>query len=337
MFQNAELSINDYWRSIILLGKNTSTYKFALAESLLEAARDGKSELQFDELSILYSKHLCRHLKKSPKQITSNNVGTFIRACQDYNNGKINHDQLIEITINNGYNHVIDRFHSVNRANLPIQFYDKTKNGIVLTDDIFSLIEEEFSSNLDVEVEARWKLIETAWELGISKNLLYDDGRQIIVMENTCRRKDVTSARSALNGYQQGKCFYCGEDIIVSDDENNDCEVDHFFPHRLQSLMLNINFDGVWNLVLACQKCNRGVNGKFDSLPAFEYLQRLYLRNEYFIESHNPISETIKKQTGLTERERARYLNSVYNEAKNILIMEWKTAQIGENKLDLHK
>ena len=50
--------------------------------------------------------------------------------------------------------------------------------------------------------------METDWELGVSRNLLnvrYDDASKILFVDTSYRRKDVTSARGALNGYQKGK------------------------------------------------------------------------------------------------------------------------------------
>lgn len=64
-------SLDSYWRSIILFGRNVASYKFALAESLLELAPKSKTEFYLEELAAPYSKHLCRHLEDAPKQATS--------------------------------------------------------------------------------------------------------------------------------------------------------------------------------------------------------------------------------------------------------------------------
>ena len=69
-------------------------------------------------------------------------------------------------------------------------------------------------------MEARWKLVETAWNLEINPNLLeikYDVSSSLFFLESDMmRRKDVTSVRDALNGYQKGKCFYSHQDISVN-------------------------------------------------------------------------------------------------------------------------
>lgn len=226
-------------------------------------------------------------------------------------------------------------FHHVNGQDLPVRFFEKASidgtSGIILTDDVFRLSDIKFEKNLTSEAEARWKLVETAWNLGVSVNTLsirYDDKSSILYVEdNKIRRKNITSVRAALNGYQKGKCFYCFDDINVTEDETNTCDVDHFIPHTLQQYT-EANLDGVWNLVLSCQNCNRGDNGKFAKVPALKYLERLSKRNDFLISSHHPLRETLMNQTGKTEAERHLFLQSMYNLAKEYLIHTWETEEL---------
>ena len=334
-FQEECPSLESYWRSIILFGRNVASYKFALAKSLLEIAPTGKTEVYLEELAEPFSRNLCEHLAIAPKQVTSKS-SRFLDACTQYNAGTMTHDDLINTTVSLGFNNVIDAFHVVNDKTLPLEFYkkdySKTHKKIILTDNIFKLGELPYSDNFMVEAEARWNLVETAWSLGISKNLLhvkYDGANRNFFVENTFRRTNITSARWALNGYQKGKCFYCYDDINVSDDTDNDCDVDHFFPHMLQPYMPDINLDGVWNLVLACPACNRGAGGKFARVPQIKYLKRLHKRNEFLINSHHPLRETIISQTGKTEEERRMFLQRMDKRAIELLIHRWETPQIG--------
>jgi hypothetical protein len=92
-----------------------------------------------------------------------------------------------------------------------------------------------------------------------------------------------------LNGYQKGKCFYCFGDVSVVEGAVDQADVDHFFPHALKAHRVAEPVDGVWNLVLACQTCNRGAEGKFECIPARRYLERLHKRNEFLINSHHPL------------------------------------------------
>ncbi len=295
----------------------------------MEIAPTGKTVVTLEELADPFSRHICEHIAIAPRQATSPN-SQFLQTCKAFNEGTITHRQLIDTTVSLGFNHVIDAFHVVNNGAIPVAFYTKDyqprNKKIVLTDDIFKLQETPCADSFSVETESRWNLVETAWELGISRNLLnvrYDDATKILFVDSSFRRKDVTSARAALNGYQKGKCFYCFDNIGVSQDETNACDVDHFFPHSLQRFFPDINLDGVWNLVLTCQDCNRGKNGKFANVPTTKYLARLHKRNEFLISSHHPLRETIMRQTGMTEAARRDFLTMVDKRAINAAIHRW--------------
>lgn len=335
IFKEENPTLESYWRSIILFGRNVASYKFALAQSLIDLSQSDKTHISLDELAVPYSFHICEHLKTAPKQATSAS-SVFLNACKDFNEGKISYEQLIQATVRNGFTYVLDAFHVVNNGAISTRFFEKDfgrgQNGIILTDNIYELRETPFFSNLINETESRWNLVETAWELNISRNLLnvqFDDAQQILFIDDKLRRKDVTSARDALNGYQKGKCFYCYDDIDLNS-VSLQCDVDHFFPYTLQGVMPGINLNGVWNLVLACPACNRGASGKFARVPSVKYLERLYKRNEYLISSYHPLRETLISQTGKTPQERADFLHDVDKEAINYLIHRWEIPPKGD-------
>lgn len=102
----------------------------------------------------------------------------------------------------------------------------------------------------------------------------------------------------ALNGYQKGRCFYCSANISIVQGAADLGDVDHVFPHLLGTRGLRGDIDGIWNLVLACATCNRGVDGKFERVPVLAYVRRLHRRNEFLIDSHHPLRETLILQTG---------------------------------------
>ena len=175
------------------------------------------------------------------------------------------------------------------------------------------------------EAEARWSLVETAWALSLSRDVIriqYDTVENALFTLQASKRKDVTSARDALNGYQKGKCFYCMKNIDLTN-----CDVDHFFPHILKNINLSINVDGIWNLVLSCPECNRGEHGKFAKVPELTYLERLHTRNDFFIGSHHPLRETLMLQTGLTAKARRAFLQKVDSVAISHLIHRWRPLQ----------
>jgi hypothetical protein len=326
-FIGIDPSREDYWRSIILFGKNVACYKFALAKSLLELAPAEKSVITLDELAVPFSRYVTEHLHLSDAQSQASLMPyPFLEACRQFNRGSMTKDELIQTTAKEGFKVVLDKFHNVNAGELPVRFFDKCRGGITLTDDLFQILKGDQSQNLPHEVEARWRLVETAWELNISRGLiLYDpDGELLFTKSN--RRIDVTSCRKALNGYQKGKCFYCFDDISIGEEALNLADVDHFFPHSLSSYGIAHPINGVWNLVLACQNCNRGVGGKFDQLPYLRYLERLIVRNEFLIDSHHPLRETLIQQTGLTLTARESFLWKNYQAARRgkLINGDWK-------------
>ncbi len=125
------------------------------------------------------------------------------------------------------------------------------RGGITLTDELLALKDDSQFGNLNQEVEARWRLVETAWSLDVSPRLLvarYDPSADGIYVERSgARRIDVTSCKDALNGYQKGKCFYCSSDISVQAGHEDLCDVDHFFPHTLGRFLLgdDVNLNGM--------------------------------------------------------------------------------------------
>jgi len=141
-------------------------------------------------------------------------------------------------------------------------------------------------------------------------------------------RIDVTSSREALDGYQKGKCFYCFGDICIAPGSDNLADVDHFIPHTLIARGdTTENLNGVWNLVLACRECNRGARGKSARVPQLKYLERLHKRNNFLIDSHHPLRETLVSQTGAMEALRQRFLQEQYANAKLLLIHDWAATE----------
>ena len=76
----------------------------------------------------------------------------------------------------------------------------------------------------------------------------------------------------------------------------------------------------MWNLVLACQTCNRS---KLARAPQVKYLNRLNTRNNYLISSHHPLRETLIRQTGNIDADRHSFLNRSYQVAVDTLIHTW--------------
>jgi 5-methylcytosine-specific restriction endonuclease McrA len=327
-FHLIEPTLENYYRGIILFGDNTATYKFALGKSLLELASRPNDLVTLEELAEPFSTHLMDHLSHSPKQITRSNQGKFLNVCTSYIQGEASKDQLIATTVSKGFINVIDAFHKVDGIDIAKSFYvdeRKTNKGIRLTEELRQLVIEQNGADLFPEVEARWRLVETAWELGISSNVIavhHDSEKDNLFVNKSNKRKAITSSRDALNGYQRGKCFFCYDRISVEPKSEQLAHVDHFFPHVLKATEIGNSVDGIWNLVLACKSCN-GAAEKGAKIPDDTLVERLQKRNEYLIESNHPLKETIILQTGKNKSLRKSYIQSVFDIAISHRFHTW--------------
>lgn len=298
-----------------------------------------REEVPLEDLAEPFSRHLCEHLRHTDRQGTFER-SRFLDACRAFNRGEIDADELRDTTVRLGFQNVIDAFHVVGNEPLEVRFFEDERRGhirgIRLTDDLLQLVESLGPDDLSAEAEARWRLVETAWSLGLPAHMLtigYDSGREVLLTPDRTRRKVITPARDALNGYQRGHCFYCFDAISVEPGTPDLAHVDHFFPHVLKRTELGtrVNLDGVWNLVLACQRCNAGPEGKWMRVPALQYLDRLHRRNEYLIQSRHPLRETLMQQTGASEQRRREFLDAVFNEARHtgLGLVPWETPPRG--------
>lgn len=334
-FQIDDPSLESQWRALILFGKNSATYKFAFAKSLLELIEKETTSISLNELAEPFSRNITEHLKLNDKQGNSSS-SSFLNYCRDYNNGLIDHGQLLRQTERLGFANVVDAFQNINGGQIPNLFYEKDySNGnkrIVITDDLLRLKDSFHFQNFENETEARWKLVETAWNLQINPSLLevkYDEASSLFFLEEDfMRRVNITSVRDSLNGYQKGKCFYSFKDISVIHGSSEICHVDHFLPHVNKKIHATngANINGVWNLVLAHSSMN-SMKEKGAKVPHRKFLYRLFNRNEFYIISKHPLAETIINQTGKTKELRQAFLERQYNLALEHSIVTWKPSE----------
>jgi hypothetical protein len=320
--------LEDYWRGIILFGRNSASYKFALAKSLLELNPQAGQLLKLSDLAPAFAKHIVSHLKQAPKQAVSAS-SQYLDACRRYGVEDPNQTKLIEETVRRGFVNVIDAYHVVGAGDTQKRFFideRASNNGIRITDEFSALMSGRHTQNLGTEVEARWNLVETAWAMGVAPHLIdikHDAAQTMLfTFDRTNRRNTVTSARGALNGYQKGKCFYCRCDIDIT--TGRETEVDHFFPHVLSQDRSFQSIDGIWNLVLACVACNSGSGGKAARIPTIRLLERLEIRNNFLISSHHPLRETLINQIGATVSKRRQFLNDYHSRALACLFHSWE-------------
>jgi hypothetical protein len=302
-------SNEDYWRAIILYGLNQATYKIALGQSLIRFAEKEKTHITMTELGEdFFDMYLIRLKSGKPQLATPNRQTAMERIINLYNLGILSRSKAIEKVEKEVFNDVIDRFHKVDRIDIPMKFYERTKKGLVIYDNVFEIFTNEKNSELINELDSRWDLLEGAFEIKRNNSKLINDISNIYLV-NGYERTDITKNRSVLNGYQNNVCFYCGEII-----KGNDAHVDHVIPRKF------IYHDEIWNLVLSHEYCNLL---KSDMLPGQTYIEKLIERNEYFIKSNHPISGKLRLQLGRSPNKRREKMNKIYTDAKMVLA-PWK-------------
>lgn len=136
-----------------MFGKNTATYKLALAKALFDVHRENKTSVSLEDLAVPYLYHLCEHLKKHPKQATSAQ-NSYLDSLKSFNNGIISLDEAIASTLKLGFKYVFDAFHNVHGSEVNVRFFiddRKPYKRIHLSDNFVSLGEQ--SNFLDLEHE----------------------------------------------------------------------------------------------------------------------------------------------------------------------------------------
>ena len=282
-------------RTLMIFGKNSSTYKFALLAALMK--QDAKNELKYSDLTHDFLHELYTHYTKCPDQ-WQGGINVITKSFDQYN---ISNDW--ETVLQSGekiiYKFVFDAFHNVGNSSIK-QEHELFKNDlktkkIFLTENLTSILDNDL---LKVKIyndnQSRWGLVEEAWRNKLSPNILdYQDGEFYSHPFNNNEIELRVNLRSAVNvllPYQKGKCFYCNKIINTQalKSHHDFADVDHVFPHSflIKFEIQPLKSNGLWNLVIACQECNRGSNGKFSSPPHKVYFQKLTDRNILFIEEH---------------------------------------------------
>jgi hypothetical protein len=101
-----------------------------------------------------------------------------------------------------------------------------------LTDEMFRLREQVQLGNLPQEVEARRRLVETAWQLNLPTRLIMgvDDNGETLTTNYSGRRVTVTRSRDALNGWRRsarGTCRSCNG-VLTSSEFSNEKSLEEY-------------------------------------------------------------------------------------------------------------
>ena len=111
-FTERQRTLDTYWRSIILFGQNVASYKFALAQSLIDRSlRNAFVRRQPGTTRRAVFPPPSDHSKAAPKQTTSRSI-RYLDACKRYNEGQLTSADLVAATVKLGFNNFLDAFHA---------------------------------------------------------------------------------------------------------------------------------------------------------------------------------------------------------------------------------
>jgi hypothetical protein len=137
-------SLDAYWRAIILFGRNSAAYRFALGFALLDCVQRQLTFVTLEDLAPAFTRTLIEHLKSNGRQGTAAS-SRFLTACRKFISGEMSEADLHAQTVRLAFVNVIDAFHVVNQGDIDRRFFvdeRKTRGGIVL-----ALIEKRANLN----------------------------------------------------------------------------------------------------------------------------------------------------------------------------------------------
>ena len=139
-------SLNTF-RTLILFGKNSATYKFAFCHSLLKIS--ARNEVKYDELRDEFVKELISHYEQNPHQFQSEStvltkaMSLFLQSTRSESDW----NTLLTVAEASIYNNVFDAFQNVGNGTINKEYqlfeHDKKNKKLVLTDNVNSILENE--------------------------------------------------------------------------------------------------------------------------------------------------------------------------------------------------
>lgn len=306
-----EPSPDKYWRGLILFGLNQSTYKFGLGRLLLNYGIEGRDVITLEDLSHDFLDLYLERCENDKPQIGRQGRVTCVEKeimairHQDKNINKAA-SVIGKVALSDM---VLQRFNTLLGRTIPEPFYNfkPGDRNIKLNQGMFEICSsKEIVNALDGEICSRWDLLEHAFERAKPGPLATDD--RLEFLQSWEGRRNLTPLVPLLRGYQSGRCFYCGEELF-------DIHVDHLIPYSA------IGHNDVWNLVLSDGDCNIQ---KQDSLPSWKFLEKLIIRNEYYIKSAHPLKEEIIRCLGNTQALRKSKVKKQYDVAFDYKGRHWQ-------------
>ncbi|MDZ5711001.1 HNH endonuclease [Jeotgalibacillus haloalkalitolerans] len=256
--------------------KNSASYKYALVKSLLENLYSVNEKLEltyyqvFESFTEIYWNLVIHHkLSQLNLQQKSARIETVLKESllKHHLNDQIIFEKIpdqikikiVKKVITECKNDVMGALYGDTQG--LIYSFDNYKRQLKLTPSFYSFM-QRFQKVLMYLSNYHLALFLEKYNSGSSTDGL------LLKIENVSKRKSLDKFYLLLASVYQKECFYCGNKIKSRKGNH----VDHFIPWSF------IQNDQLWNLVIACVKCNTSKNNK---LADKEFLEKLIQRNNF--------------------------------------------------------
>ena len=288
-FEAGEDEIRRRFMSIISKGATNNTYKFALARFLLDhSLESSNTKVRYSEIAEYFFKYYwmqeckCRLRQGPKKQVPM--IITIIRRefekdayPQSYKELQKTDSIRIARCVNEitkeCFDDVIPRFQKVGGSEQRIfydylakEYHDSADNkkvdprgGILLNEKALRFFRNNYAS-LYRSVILEWIRFLERRNFGTPNLVKKIEG-------NALYARDQGRFRRHLESFSDSVCFYCENSLLPG----RHTHVDHVIPFDY------IGDTELWNLVLACQKCNCEKLGR---LPPSRFIKDLQARND---------------------------------------------------------
>lgn len=307
-FYRQDPTARSSWRLVVLTGRNSRTYKFALGTALLETAGEGRTEIPLADLAVPYAMGLVHHLDQAPQApsgVVSPATDFLTVAREEAEESKRlgrPTERLLAAAVESMPQMVMQKFHNLpGGTEVPHRFYEVTGRAreriVRLTAPLQEVARSEQVASLRGELAARWSIVETSFAAEIGRSLI-EDGVAVdmatLQLTDRRRRRPVAGVTEAVIGFQHGRCLICRDPLVPGVDR---IAVDHVFPYSFLRLLgpgrhgVTPDLDAVWNLAPAHAACNIR---KSNRPPTPDELVRLAQRNEAIMHSPHPLRRTLQ-------------------------------------------
>lgn len=272
------LTDEDIWRgfSIVLSSKSvkSSTYKYALIKAFIENLYqiNENFEITYDQLAYTFTKiywNLIVH-----HNLTNQNRGKTARVVSiikaEQNKHFIPQEMIFDKIQDSLQLKLVSKVKTTMKENVFGALYGDTKGEFYAFDHkteqlMFNPSVHKFMLNYQRLITnlTNYHMAAMIEQLNEVPSINYLLGK----VESIAKRSSLKPFEKILLSHFEACCFYCNKGLTGGKRETH---IDHFIPWSF------VQSDHIWNLVLACKKCN---SSKSDKIPKRGYLNNIIERN----------------------------------------------------------